>query len=187
MLNRATEFLDFIIEERLSGKGELNVIDATAGNGNDCLKILSAMNGEGFLTGFDIQGTAIENTDLLLKNNGFSNYSLINDGHENIDIYFEAESVDFIIYNLGYLPRGDKSVHTCTETTLASIFKALNALKKNGLAAVVTYPGYGPGKDEHMEVFRFFEELNQKEFNVFHGSFINQKNNPPNLFLVEKR
>jgi len=187
MLNRATEFLDFIIRDRLSFKDNLNVVDATAGNGNDSLKILQTMNSNCFLTGFDIQNSAITNTDNLLKSQGFHNYKLILDGHENIDKYFFVDSVDFIIYNLGYLPKGDKNIYTYSFTTIGSLEKSMRILKRGGMISIATYPGYEAGKNEHVEVLEFLKDIGQKEFNVFHGNFINQKNNPPNLFLIERR
>jgi len=187
MLNRATEFLDFFIRDYLKDRDQLNVVDATTGNGNDSLKMLKAMKSNSFLTGFDIQGKALENTDELLRQEAFENYRLIEDGHENIGEYFSAYSVDFIIYNLGYLPKGDKKIYTQTSKTLKSLRSAMNLLKRKGLIAVVTYPGYEPGAHEHMEVLKFLKEVGQKEFNIFHGNFINQKNNPPNLFLIERR
>ena len=55
---------------------------------------------------------AIERTkEKLACENLDKHVILILDGHENIDLYVKEE-VDFVIYNLGYLPRGDKNIIT---------------------------------------------------------------------------
>ena len=42
------------------------------------------------------------------------------------------------------------------------------------------------GMEENIEIERLFRVLDQKKFNVLKCEFINQKNNPPRLYVVEK-
>ena len=60
------------------------------------------------------------------KNSTFKHVTLIHDGHENIlnDIPSDIiGNVDAAIFNLGYLPKGDKSIVTKPETTIQAIEK----------------------------------------------------------------
>lgn len=162
------------------------VLDCTVGNGNDTLHLAKLVGDKGKVYGFDIQPVAIEITRKKLIENGLINrVILINDGHEKVDHYIKEE-LDFVIYNLGYLPKGDKSIITKASTTLESIKKALSLLKGNGLLLVTSYTGHEGGKEEYDALLSFFKSLDQKKYNVLQFKFINQKNNPPILFGVEK-
>ncbi|MEJ7207613.1 class I SAM-dependent methyltransferase, partial [Staphylococcus epidermidis] len=76
----------------------------------------------GFVYGFDIQQLAIDNTKMKVSN--YSNVKLIKDGHENVKQYITKDhigNVDAAIFNLGYLPKGDKSIVTTHQTTISAI------------------------------------------------------------------
>ena len=102
-----------------------HVIDATIGNGNDTLLLAQLVGPYGKVYGFDIQDEAIKTTeDKLLLTGQRPQVQLINDGHENIDHYLEEnELISAVTFNLGYLPKGDKSITTKPETTLTAIKK----------------------------------------------------------------
>ena len=59
-----------------------------------------------FCFGFDIQKEALDNTKSLLEESGIDNFKLILDSHENILNY--VSSFKGVVFNLGYLPKGDK-------------------------------------------------------------------------------
>ncbi|HEY8361399.1 MAG TPA: class I SAM-dependent methyltransferase [Tissierellaceae bacterium] len=162
------------------------VLDCTVGNGNDTLLLARCVGPQGKVYGFDIQKEAIESTKEKLACENLDNrVILILDGHENIDIHIN-EKLDFIIYNLGYLPGSDKSIITKKETTLISLKKALEMLKENGLLLITCYTGHKGGLEEKDAVENFLVNLDQKKFNVLKYEFINQKNNPPVLYAIEK-
>ncbi len=162
------------------------VLDCTAGNGNDTLALANAVGPQGMVYGFDIQAKAIERTkELLIENNSIDNVILINDSHENIHLYID-EKLKFIIYNLGYLPKGDKSIKTNSLSTINSIKRAIELLDYNGILVVTVYVGHVGGLDEKQALENLFLTLNQKEFNVLKYDFINQSNNPPILYCLEK-
>lgn len=162
------------------------VVDATMGNGNDTL-FLSELVGEmGYVYAFDIQDEALKSTEKRLEEAGFSNYKLICDGHENMETYIEGQ-VDFIMFNLGYLPKSSHEITTKAETTVVAVEKALKLLKKGGIIALVIYHGHEEGKREKVELESYLASLSQKEFTVFKSSFINQINNPPILIAIERR
>ncbi len=161
------------------------VVDATVGKGNDTLKLSTAAGKTGRVYGFDIQDLAIAKTKERLDEIKAENVILIKDGHEKIDQYVKEE-IDFCIYNLGYLPTGDKNLITKGKTTIESIKKSLQLLKPNGLIVIVCYIGHDGGDLEEELVSQLLADLDQKEFNVMKNEFINQKNKPPLVYIVEK-
>lgn len=166
-----------------------HVIDATIGNGNDTLLLAQLVGPYGKVYGFDIQDEAIKTTeDKLLLTGQRPQVQLINDGHENIDQYLEEnEIISAVTFNLGYLPKGDKSITTKPETTLTAIKKALKYLRRQGILSIMVYSGHEGGLEEKEAVDSLVSQLPQKEYNVLMYKFINQVNLPPYLYIVEKR
>ena len=159
-----------------------NCLDMTVGNGNDTLFLASICN---HVYGFDIQKQALDITKDKLKNNNVENVSLFLDSHENIDFY-NLENIKGIIFNLGYLPKGNKEITTKVSSTLSALNKSLSLLKKDGVCVCVVYPGHLEGKKESNELLQLTSQLPQKEYQVLHYEFFNQKNNPPYLIAIKK-
>ncbi len=161
-------------------------VDCTVGNGHDTLLLADIVGDSGRVYGFDIQDIAIETTFKKLESENLINrVNLIKDSHENIDKYIK-ESVDLVIYNLGYLPRGDKNIKTEKSSTIKSIQISLELLKNNGIILITCYTGHDGGSEEKDAIEDFLKKLNQSDFNVLKYDFINQKNFPPVLYCVEK-
>ena len=158
-------------------------VDMTIGNGNDTLLLCKLSK---FVYGFDIQNQALENTSALLKENKCDNYKLILDSHEFIDNYI-SEKVKLFIYNLGYLPSGDKAITTLYESTINSLNKALYLLDNKGIIIMVVYPGHEQGLIESVKVLEYVKTLPQKEYDVVKYEFINQINNPPFVIVIERK
>lgn len=172
--------------EKLVKKGDI-VVDATMGNGYDTLYLAKIIGEEGFLYSFDIQKEALISTkEKLEKENLLSRTKLILDGHENMDKYINKK-INFIIFNLGYLPKGDHNIITKPHTTIEAIKKGMNLLKPNGIISIAIYSGHEGGEYEKNELYKFLTKTNQEQFNVLSSSFINQVNNPPELILIEKK
>lgn len=162
------------------------VLDSTAGNGKDTKFLAEIVGPTGLVYGFDIQAKAISNTRELLTKHGLERrVKLINDSHSNIDKYINTP-LDFVVYNLGYLPGTDKTIATRAFSTISSIKKSLDLLKKGGLILVVSYIGHGGGLEEKNEIENYFMSLKQTEYNIIRAEFINQANMPPLLFIIEK-
>lgn len=178
-------FVDIIIEKVI--KEDWICIDATLGNGNDTLKIANKISPEGKLYGFDIQKLAINNTADLLELNGLNrdNIHLIHDDHVNFNKYVKSK-IDFFIMNLGYLPGGNKNITTNRKTTLEFVNRVVDYMNTGGIGIIVFYPGHVEGREELIEITGFLSILNQKSFNIFKINFINQKNNPPQLIVIER-
>lgn len=162
------------------------VLDATVGNGNDTLLLARKVGDTGKVYGFDIQARALEKArKTLKKNNLFKRVDLINDSHEDLRKYISCK-LDFIIYNLGYLPSGDKTIITRAKSTVKSVEDSLYLLKENGLLLINSYIGHDGGLEENKEIEDILEKLDQKEYNVLKNNFLNQKNNPPILYIIER-
>ncbi|GAA0181652.1 class I SAM-dependent methyltransferase [Clostridium sediminicola] len=167
-------------------KGDI-VVDATMGNGNDT-EFLSSLVGEnGKVYAFDIQKEAVENTRAKLEEKKLiDRVILINDGHENIKKYIN-EPVSLVLFNLGYLPKGDHNITTKANSTLEAVKNSMELLKKEGLILIVIYHGHDEGKNEKNSLDEFSKTISQKEFNVAKLKFMNQINQPPELLVIEKR
>lgn len=165
------------------------VIDATVGNGHDTLLLARLVEDTGKVIGFDIQKPAIQTTEKRLMEAGLDKrVQLYHKGHEAIDdVLTPSEAVSLVVYNLGYLPKGDKSIVTTPDSTLKSLEQALSHLKKNGLILLMIYYGHEGGKEEKDAVINFTQALPQKQYSVLHYNYLNQKNAPPFLIAIEKK
>jgi len=183
-LSNAINISNNIINQKV--KEGMVVVDATVGNGKDTLKLAQKVGELGKVYGFDIQKLAIDNTTTLLKENGIYNrVDLIHDSHVNISNYI-TNKIDFAIFNLGYLPKGDHSIITKPESTIEAIKSILSFLHINGILIVVSYYGHKGGIKEKNEIENYFKILDQKKFTVVKMDFLNQINNPPIIFCIEK-
>ncbi len=164
-----------------------HVIDATCGNGHDSLFLANHLNG-GSLYCIDIQKTAINSTKNLLEKNllktQVDRIYFFNQSHETFPS--EIPPCDLIIYNLGYLPGGDKNQTTNTPTTIKSFKNSLQLLKPQGLISVTCYPGHAEGALEQEALLNMARLLSPQDYLVCHHIFENRKA-APSLLLVFKR
>lgn len=157
-------------------------VDCTMGRGKDTL-FLSSFSSKVY--SFDIQESALEQTKKLLQENNVSNVSLIKDTHANIKKYVK-EYVTGVIFNLGYLPDGDKSITTIAEESLKAIMESLDLLKIGGVCCVVIYPGHSEGQRESMVIEEALRQLDQKKYDCLKYEFINWKNKPAYLIAIKR-
>lgn len=162
-------------------------IDATCGNGNDTLFLSQTVGPSGKVYGFDIQEQAIKKTKEKLQENDRQNVSLIQDSHGKIPDYIKEDLFGGAIFNLGYLPKSDKTIITKPHSTLAAVEAILDKLKTGGLVILVIYYGHAGGIEEKEVVLSYTSQLNQKEYQVLQYKFINQQNHAPFLIAIEKK
>lgn len=186
MLHSPLTYSHKLLETRLQ-EGDL-VIDATVGNGNDALFLNRQVTATGKVIGIDIQSDAIKRTRERIEKEGIpESVELHQMGHEQLGcLGIQPESVAAVMFNLGYLPRGDKSIVTLEQTTLIALKTSLPLLKRGGLMTVMVYYGHPGGEEEKNGVMHFAASLPQKEYQVLQYSFINQRNAPPFLLVIEK-
>ena len=122
----------------------------------------------GKVFGFDIQEKAIQNTDNLLKEHKKRNYELFLESNEKMDVVLKdyLGKVSLVIFNLGYLPNGDKSITTNYKTTIKGIKASLKLIHKRGMILLVIYPGHPAGKLESLKIKEYLEKehLNYQEY-----------------------
>ncbi|MCH9613530.1 MAG: hypothetical protein SP1CHLAM54_05330 [Chlamydiia bacterium] len=123
-------------------------IDATCGNGKDAF-ILAKLPIS--LICLDIQQAAIETSKKYL--NRSPNVTFYHQSHETFPPLPKPPRL--IIYNLGYLPGGDKELTTKTFSTIQSLKNALSILASDGLISIMCYPGHPEGAHEAQAVKAF--------------------------------
>lgn len=173
------EIVDEILKNDFKG---ISAVDATMGMGNDTEKLLKVVGEKGKVFAFDVQDQAINYCKEKFKN--INNLEIIKMSHEFIDI---LENFDLAIYNLGYLPGSDKSVTTMAMSTVISLMKATQLINKGGIIIVVSYLGHENSKEERDSLEKFLKSLDQKKFIVEKREFFNQINNPPIVYVLEKK
>lgn len=162
------------------------VVDATMGNGNDTLFLASLVGDKGRVYSFDVQQLALDNTRKRLSEAGvIDRAELILDGHQNLDKYVQ-KGIKAVMFNLGYLPKGDHNIGTKAETTIAAIEKCLELLCKEGIVMIVVYYGGDSGFEEKDAVMEYFKALDCKKYSVLVHDFVNQVNCPPIAICIEK-
>lgn len=129
-------------------------VDATVGNGFDTCFLAQASQPGGSVMGFDIQQQAIESTSQRLAANGLHSVTLKQTSHENLMSFVTSGSVAAVMFNLGYLPRGDHAVTTLAHSTVAAVESAVDALQHGGIMTVLCYRGHEGGKEEFQAVER---------------------------------
>ncbi|MBQ9060972.1 MAG: methyltransferase domain-containing protein [Firmicutes bacterium] len=209
LIQRTTELAMHIVSDYV-GPADI-VIDATCGNGHDTLRL--AEMGPAAVYAFDLQPEAIEATRDLLAKAGFTCVAEPNTagpsivltclGHEHMADFFRehapgpsgdgAEGEDpegfaaAIIFNLGYLPGGDKSRTTRAQTTLTAVRSSLCMLKKDGILCLTMYSGHPEGTEEKRALLAFAEGLDSKQWHVCYLSMPNQKKQPPEILLISRK
>lgn len=112
--------------------------------------------------------------------------TLVADNHANLARYV-SEPIGLIVFNLGYLPGGDKERATQAETTLASLQAALDKLTVGGLLSVTMYWGHEAGKTERAVVLRWAAALDRSTYHCVHTDMCNQPNCPPEILFVTRK
>lgn len=188
-LERVIPFAHQLLEKAVS-KGDI-VIDATMGNGHDTVFLADLVGGEGKVYSFDIQKDALEATMEKLTSKELQEAVSLNlCGHEHLKEIVPSMyhgKVTGAIFNLGYLPGGDKSIVTMAETTITAIEQLLQILSKEGIIVLVIYHGHPEGAIERDKLIAYVENINQQEAHVLRYQFINGINNPPFIIAIEKR
>lgn len=173
-----------ILEENVK-KGDL-VIDATAGRGYDTAFLCELVGESGKVIAFDIQEEAVESTRALLDEEGYKNAEVHLDSHENMGSYAVSGEVSAVVFNLGYLPKGDHSIYTHAESTEKAVSAALELLKKGGIVCVSVYYGGDSGYEEKNALAEWFKTLDDKRFQVIKVEFYNWKKDPPFPYFIIK-
>lgn len=160
--------------------------DFTMGNGHDTLWLSREMGTDGTVYAFDIQPQALKNTRALLqKENALENYTLILDSHHKAAEYI-TEKICVGMFNLGFLPGGDKSITTMRDTTLAAIRAAVSLLAPDGALLIAVYPGHEEGHIEGELIEKELATYDRRELCASKFKIVNSPTSPF-FFLVERK
>jgi predicted methyltransferase len=178
-----------LIQSAVSGSD--TVVDATVGNGMDTVFLAKCVGESGKVYGFDIQQEALDNTRQRITEEGLIplNINLINESHANMLGSIPASEqgkIAAVMFNLGYLPGCDHQIITRPESTIPALEAAVQLLRKGGIITIVLYPGHPGGQEEAEQVSVWAAKLLQREYQVIHYQFLNQRNHPPYLIAVQK-
>ncbi len=184
-LLRATAFVHELLRAHLR-PGD-RAIDATCGRGFDTMLLAECVGEQGHVWALDIQREALESTGQRLKDAGLeSRVALLEIDHATLRQHLK-EPCQAVVFNLGYLPHGDKACVTRPESSKAALIQALELLTPKGIATVTVYAGHPGGREEADVVDAYVRKLSQEHYAVCHYGFVNQVNDPPYVYVIEKR
>ncbi|MEM1282290.1 MAG: class I SAM-dependent methyltransferase [Chlamydiota bacterium] len=159
------------------------VIDATCGNGHDTV-FLASLGAK--VISIDVQQEAINQAIERAQNEGVDQFvTFVNGCHSEFPEEVENSSVKLIVYNLGYLPGGDKEITTQVMTTQTSIQHAMELISPGGMISITCYPGHQEGQREEEELLNFFQILNPQDWSCCQHRWVNRKQSP-SLILLQK-
>jgi hypothetical protein len=145
-------------------------IDATAGRGHDTVWLAERVGPAGRILAIDIQSRAIRETGLRLRKAGLaSGVSLITDDHAALEELVPPDwpgQVAAILFNLGPLPHGDRTVRTRPESTLKALDTACRLIRIGGRITVVLNPGDPAGRHEEEIVRSWMMSLPPDQFTI---------------------
>lgn len=172
----------FLNQNKINPRGVL--VDFTMGNGYDTLYLCTLVP-EGKVYAFDIQNEALVNTRKRLDDASVTaDVTLICDSHSNADKYI-SEEIDGGMFNLGYLPGGDKNIHTSHESTIKAVRDAIGILKKGGVLVISVYPGHAEGKVEGEMLLEMLENYDKKSYGISRYHIVNSSDSPY-VITIEK-
>ena len=167
------------------------VIDATCGNGHDTLCLAEAVGPNGDVLALDLQRQALDSSKALLAEHDMNYVCFAQANFKDMQKYssfaFPDRSPSAIVFNLGYLPGGDKTFTTNAEDSLRGLQAALELVRTDGVVTVVLYSGHEEGAVEKQMILEFLRQLPSKDFHVVYAQMYNQQKNPPEVVWVTKK
>jgi predicted methyltransferase len=161
-------------------------VDATCGNGHDTLLLARLVGTRGRVWGFDIQELAFIATNRrLAETEMMERVTLLPFGHEKLTEYVTGP-VQVVLFNLGYLPGGNRSIVTRPDTTGTALVQSLQLLAPGGIVLITVYPGHEGGAVETSVVERWAAGLDPRSFHSWRMGQTNVTTTAPYLLLVQK-
>jgi tRNA1(Val) A37 N6-methylase TrmN6 len=165
-------------------------IDATIGNGHDTLFLAEQVGLTGRVYGFDIQQAAIVATREKLQQSQWRDcVTLIQASHADMAAHIPVNhqgKINACMFNLGYLPKGDKRIITQTHSTLQALTAACALLAPQGMMTILVYAGHVGGDVEAASAAQWAERLDNSQFSM--SIFFSLIANPsaPRLLVIQK-
>jgi SAM-dependent methyltransferase len=183
-LRGAVPLCHYFLRERVR-PGD-RVVDATCGNGQDTLLLAELVGERGRVFALDIQEEALARTARRLAEAGVAErVELLCAGHERLGSLVSGP-LRAVIFNLGYLPAGDRRIRTGEVTTLPALAQAAELLVPGGVLLLAVYTGHDGGGEEWQAVQEWCAGLEPKFFNAWHARQLNRSEVAPFVVVVEK-
>lgn len=161
-------------------------VDFTMGNGHDTEFLCRTVGDNGHVYAFDIQKQAVESTAANLAASGCpAVWTLINDSHHNVKNYVSAP-IKAGMFNLGYLPGGDKRITTLRATTMPAVEAAIDLLAPDGIVCIAVYPGHAEGEAEGKMLAEYLSGLPRWQLCATQIKILNSPTSPY-FIIVEKK
>ena len=166
-------------------------VDATAGNGHDTLFLAQCCGQAGKVRAFDVQAPAVQATLARLqqareRGGMLAPCHVQQASHALMGDLLPQEwqgRVAAILFNLGYLPGGDKSLITRPESTLTALDAAAKFLAPGGILSVVAYPGHPGGGGEAKQILAWAETLDPRKWEALRANSLQRADSPFLLLL----
>ena len=177
----AREYMEKILRE-----GSL-AVDATMGNGHDTEAMARLVGSSGHVYAFDVQEAAVQATGERLAHAGLRDrVTLFQASHTRMKELVPC-APDLIVFNLGWLPGGDKTVTTLLSSTEEAVRQALSLIRPGGMTVICCYPGHPEGRRELIFMEELFSSLPPQRFNCLEHTFLNAGQDAPRCFAVQKQ
>jgi len=166
-------------------------LDATVGSGRDTLFLARAVGPSGRVWGFDCQPQALQQARVRLRAAGLSQrVELRCAGHEQIDSLLPSSvrgRLRAAMFNLGYLPGGNRQITTRAASTLQALDAVSGLLAPHGRISVVAYTGHPGGREEAAAVRTWADSLRGEDYTVRTVHSDSARHDAPQWFLVTIR
>ena len=157
-------------------------VDFTMGNGHDTEFLSKTVGQSGHVYAFDVQKAAVESTAKNLAAAGCpQNYTLIHDSHHKVKDYVKVP-FKAGMFNLGWLPGGDKSITTLRETTMPAIEAAIELMDRDAILNVAVYPGHEEGDAEGNMICDYLSSVSKHKVCATKVKILNSPTSP--YFIV---
>jgi hypothetical protein len=131
-------------------------VDATAGNGLDTVFLARTLGPRGRVHAFDVQCRALLRAARRSAGaEGLAEVRWHRANHARMCRHLRGARAVAVMFNLGWLPRGDRARITRPESTLAALDAAAACLAPGGRLSVVAYRGHPGGAEEDAAVSRW--------------------------------
>ena len=161
-------------------------MDATCGAGQDTLLLARLVGPGGKVWAFDIQTEALARAmDLLVSEGLDGRVEFVHSGHEQIAEVIRG-TVQAAVFNLGFLPGGDRTIRTEAGNSMAALDQASGMLAPGGIITIAVYTGHSGGSEEGAAIEVWASALQPDRFNVWRSRQLNRPESAPYLVFVEK-
>lgn len=157
-------------------------VDFTMGNGHDTEFLSKTVGKSGHVYAFDIQEQAVTSTARRLREAGCpENYTLIHDSHQYVKNYVKTP-FRAGMFNLGWLPGGDKSITTLRESTMPAVEAAIDLMDRDAILNIAVYPGHAEGDAEGQMLCTYLSGISRHKICATRVNILNSPTSP--YFIV---